>query len=215
MKLDLKKEAIKLRKKGCSFKEISDKLKVSKGTASLWLHNIELSKDAKDRIYRLGVDGRNKGNDSIKKRIKAEDDRILLDVKKTISECSLLKNDLKVVCALLYWCEGGKTEKAKLSFINSDPILVKYFVDIFRRAFDVDETRFRPLIHLHGYHDINKQTKFWSEITKIPVSQFTKPYNKPNTGKRIKKNYQGCISVRYYGRQAREEMMFLIKEISK
>ena len=116
---------------------------------------------------------------------------------------------------MLYWCEGGKTEKAKLSFINSDPILVRYFVDNFRKAFDVDESRFRPMIHIHNYHNADTQTKFWSDITKIPVSQFTKPYNKPNTGKRIKKDYQGCISLRYYGRKVREEMMFLIDEISK
>ena len=122
---------------------------------------------------------------------------------------------MKVICALLYWCEGGKTEKAKLSFINSDPKLVKYFVDTFRKSFDVDESRFRALIHLHDYHNVNRQTKFWSKITSISETQFTKPYNKPSTGKRIKENYQGCVSVRYYGKQIAQEMLFLIKEISK
>jgi transcriptional regulator with XRE-family HTH domain len=215
MKLDLKNKAFILRNKGFSYKEISDKLKISKSTASLWLRNVKLSEIAKKRIHKLGVNGRNKGNDSVQRRIAVEDGEILLSVKKTISKCSLLKDDLKVICALLYWCEGGKTEKAKLSFINSDPILVKFFIDTFRKAFTVDEKRFRPLIHVHGYHDVGKQTKFWSDITKIPVGQFTKPYNKPNTGKRIKKNYQGCVSVRYYGKQARQEMLFLIDEISK
>lgn len=215
MKNNAKKKAILLREKGFSFKEISDKLGISKSTASLWLRDVELSGDATERIHKLGVDGRNKGNRSVKKRVASEDRAILLDVKNSISQCKLLKNDLKAVCALLYWCEGGKTEKATLSFINSDPKLVKYFLDTFRKAFNVDESRFRVLIHLHNYHDIDQQIAFWSEITKIPKTQFTKPYNKPNTGKRIKKDYQGCISVRYYGRKIRQEMLFLIKEISQ
>lgn len=215
MKSDVKKKAILLRGRGFSFKEISEKLRISKSTASLWLRHIELSKNAKDRIYKLGVKGRNRGNSSVKNRIANEDRKILSNVKNHISQCNLLKNDLKVVCALLYWCEGGKTEKSTLSFINSDPGLIKYFINTFRKAFDVDEGRFRALVHVHNYHSIEKQIEFWSKITKIPKTQFTKPYNKPNTGKRIKENYQGCISVRYHGKQIRQEMLFLIKEISK
>lgn len=214
MKSAVKKKAILLRGKGFSFNEISEKIGISKSTASLWLRGVKLSKSAKERIHKLGVEGRNKGNNSVKNRIENEDSRILAKVKNSVARCNLLKDDLKVVCALLYWCEGGKTGKAKVSFINSDPKLVKYFIDTFRKAFDIDENRFRALIHLHEYHDINKQTKFWSEITKIPKTQFTKPYCKPHTGKRIKENYQGCISVVYYGKQIMQEMLFLIKEIS-
>ncbi|MDD5396544.1 MAG: helix-turn-helix domain containing protein [Candidatus Moranbacteria bacterium] len=215
MKLDLKNEAVKLRRKGFSFKEISEKLGISKSTASLWLRDVKLSKNAKERIIKLGVDGRNNSKKSVENRIAKEDKMISEGAAKTISNCVLLRNDLKLICALLYWCEGGKTEKAQLTFINSDPKLIKYFIDTFRKAFAVDEKRFRVLLHVHEYHIIEKQIKFWSKITKISESQFTKPYNKPNTGKRIKEDYQGCISVRYYGREIRQEMMFLIKEISK
>lgn len=209
------KKATDLRKNGFSFREIGERLEISKSTASLWLRNIELSEIAKERIHKLGVDGRIRGNSSVKNRIAIEDGKILTSAKKSINQCDFLKKDLKIVCALLYWCEGGKTEKSQLTFINSDPKLVKYFVDTFRRAFDVDESKFRALIHLHDYHDVNEQILFWSEITKIPRLQFTKPYNKPNTGKRKKDDYQGCVSIRYYGRQIRQEIMFLIKEISK
>lgn len=211
----MKKEARKLRRKGLSFREISEKIGISKSTASLWLRDVELSQKAKEKIQKLGIAGRRRGKETVENRIALEDENILNSVRSNVDSCKLLKNDLKIVCALLYWCEGGKTEKAKLSFINSDPVLVKYFIDNFRKAFEIDESRFRPMIHIHEYHDADTQTKFWSNITKIPVSQFTRPYNKPNTGKRIKKDYQGCISLRYYGRRIREEMIFLIDEISK
>jgi transcriptional regulator with XRE-family HTH domain len=211
----LKNKAVALRKKGFSFREISERIGISKSTASLWLRDVNLSRIAKKRIYKLGVDGRNKGNESVRNRIADEDKKILANVKNSINQCALLKNDLKVICALLYWCEGGKTEKSQLTFINSDPKLIEYFLGILRKAFNVDEKRFRVLVHVHNYHNIEKQIKFWSNITRIPETQFTKPYNKPNTGKRIKEDYQGCISIRYYGREIRQEMLFLINEISK
>lgn len=214
MKAGLKIKAEKLRKNGFSFKEISEKLGISKSTASLWLRDVALSEKAQDRILKLRVDGRRRASDSVMKRIAMEDSAILADVKRDMKKSIMLKDDLKIICALLYWCEGGKTEKSTLSFINSDPSLIKYFVDTFRKAFKVDESRFRVLMHVHNYHDIDKQIEFWSKITRIPKTQFTKPYNKPNTGKRIKSDYQGCISVRYYGREMRQKIMFLIKEIA-
>jgi len=66
-----------------------------------------------------------------------------------------------------------------------------------RLGFALDESRFRGLIHLHSYHDPKKQLAFWSDVTGIPKSQFQKPYLKPNTGVRKRKNYQGCLSLRY------------------
>lgn len=211
----LKDEAKSLRRKGYSFREISEKLGISESTASLWLKGVGLSKSALKRIENLGMKGRKRGCETIRHRMAEEDGTILESVKKTIKKSKLLKNDLKIACALLYWCEGGKTEKSQLTFINSDPILVKYFINAFREAFGVDESRFRVLIHVHNYHNIEKQIVFWSEVTGISRTQFIKPYNKPNTGKRVKDDYQGCVSIRYYGRKIRQEMMFLIEEISK
>jgi hypothetical protein len=102
-----------------------------------------------------------------------------------------------------------------VSFINSDPEMIKYFLDVFRKAFKVDEKKFRALIHLHEYHDIDKQTDFWSKITRIPKEQFTKPYRKENGGKRKRENYQGCVSIRYNDRKIAKELIFLVKELSK
>lgn len=215
MKAKIKSEAVNLRKKGYSFREISEKLKISKSTASLWLRDVELLEKAKERIARLEVAGRRNARKSIKNRIARENELIMKRVKNSITQCNLLKDDLKIICALLYWCEGGKTEKSQLTFINSDPKLIKYFISILRTAFEIDENRFRVLVHVHGYHDIDRQIEYWSKLTRIPKKQFIKPYIKQNSGKRIKDNYQGCVSIRYHGKKLRQEIMFLINEISK
>jgi len=79
----------------------------------------------------------------------------------------------------------------------------------------VDETKFRALIHLHEYHDESKQKKFWSDITKISENKFQKSYLKINTGKRIKENYPGCISIKYYDAKIFKELKALYKSFYK
>ena len=66
-----------------------------------------------------------------------------------------------------------------------------------RRGFALQEKKFRAIVHLHGYHDDQQQKIFWSKIAGIPLSQFSKSYQKQNTGKRKRENYQGCLSIRY------------------
>ena len=64
-KIKEKELAIGLRKDGCSFKEIADKLKVSKGTLFIWLKGLILTDSEKENLknknnlkYILGFDKR-------------------------------------------------------------------------------------------------------------------------------------------------------------
>jgi hypothetical protein len=212
----LKNKAAILRKNGFSFREISEKLKISKSTASLWLENVKLSKIAKERIYKLGVDGRNRGNETIKKKREAASDIIKKKVDKYFLNDAKLKINPKIACALLYWGEGTKYDGNKaVSFMNADPGMIKYFLRVFREAFKLEERKFRALIHLHEYHDIKKQLEFWSKVTRIPLGQFNKSYLKKNTGKNKKENYPGCINIKYCDVNIYRELMFIIKRLGR
>lgn len=103
----------------------------------------------------------------------------------------------RLTAALLFWCEGSKRYLNDLRFTNSDPNLICMFLFALRKGFAVDEKRFRILPHLHEYHVEKAQQEFWSNITKIPLDQFTKTYWKPHTAARKRDGYQGCISLRY------------------
>lgn len=61
MKTKIKKQAKILRKKGYSFREISEICNISKSTASLWCRKEALNSKAKQRIKKLGDLGRKKG----------------------------------------------------------------------------------------------------------------------------------------------------------
>jgi len=78
-------------------------------------------------------------------------------------------------------------------------------------SFTLDESKFHPCIHLYSYHSPEKQLDFWSKVTDIDKQQFIKPYLKPNTGKRIHENYQGCISLRYFNNDLARQRMAVAK----
>ncbi|EKD62724.1 MAG: hypothetical protein ACD_52C00077G0001 [uncultured bacterium] len=67
-----------------------------------------------------------------------------------------------------------------------------------RFSFKLDERKFRAMLHLHDYHNEKKIMIFWSDLTQIPISQFSKSYKKPHTGKRKREGYPGSTRIRYY-----------------
>ncbi len=186
MKYELKKDAIRLRQKGYSLKEISQELQISKSTASLWLRDVELDKAALGRLKTIVKAGQLKAAKNKKLRTQ----KVLRDFSdnaKTFINNITVDCDMgKVLCAVIYWCEGGKYD-GFVQFTNSDPNLIAAFMNLLRKSFDIDEKKLRVCMHLHDYHNENKQKFFWGNITSIPAKQFMKSYRKPNTGRRSRK----------------------------
>lgn len=197
MKRDLEVKAKKLRKEGYSIKELKEILKVSKSTLSRWLQDVELSFEARRRLEENYTKGQLNSQEVIKRKTEQknfEAESFAIDL---LKNSDISNNISLLLCAMIYQCEGNKSIKDSVTFTNSDPALIKTFVYLFRKSFNLDERKFRVLMHLHDYHDECIQKKFWSKITGVPISQFLKTYNKVNTGVYKKENYQGCIQIRY------------------
>lgn len=201
MSIKLKEKSIALRKDGWFYSEIAKELGVAKSTAYLWAHAQEynseesakiakrLSKSKRELIQKLAVLKRRRQE----QRLKAME----AEAKAIVHNSDLTHSHKQLICAVLFWCEGGKDVTSGLQFINSDPRMISKFLSLFRESFVPNESKFRALVHLHDYHDVNKQLQYWSVITKIPLSQFHRPYLKPHTGKSVREGYPGCVSVRY------------------
>lgn len=197
MKIKEKEQAIILRKRGFSIKEISKKLGNAQSTVSSWVREVQLNKTAQKILINKSILGKRKGLNIIqKKRAEIKDD-IFKKCLRSLKSLYFSKELLKIFCALLYWGEGSKNESAVV-FTNSDPLLIVTFLQLFRNAFNLDETKFRICLHLHPYHKISEQKFFWSKITKIPSGQFIKIFKKVKSGKNRKKDYRGCVSIRYH-----------------
>ena len=208
-KKDLFLNAIKLRKSGHSFREISEQLKISKSTASLWTSRQMVSNNGKKRLTKLSAKGREKSKAILR-------EKKINRIKQISEKCTVLaeggsfkKNDLKLMLSLLYWCEGGKTDR-RVIFINSDSNLIRSFLHLLRSSFSVKENKLKALLHLHQYHSRKEMLEYWSKITGIKQENIS-VYNKKNSGKRKKEGYKGCISIRYGDSNVLDEIMLIIK----
>ena len=205
---DVRNKAITLRREGYSLNELSEQFKIAKSTISLWVRDLILDKEARQRLLNIAKRGRLMGAKRRHEIVRAKEIHYLKDAQKELQSSP---NYEKIICAMIYWCEGGKNAKYGVVFTNSDPKLVRTFLKLLRRNFILDEHRFHPCVHLHSYHSPETQLDFWSKVTDIDKQQFIKPYLKPNTGKRIRENYQGCISLRYANNDLARQLMAIAK----
>ena len=182
-----KEKAIKLRYEGYSLNEIRSVLGVAKSSVSIWVRNIELTEQQKQRLrekgfYREAVE---------KRRIsrlageKAKRDLVINAAQKSIKKIS--KRELWLIGVMLYWAEGGKTRRA-VRFSNSDPRMIKIMMVFFRRICVVPETKFRGHIHIHPHLDYIGAENYWSLISGIPRDQLYKTYRIPSKSSQGKKD---------------------------
>lgn len=196
--IKVKEKAIKLRKKGYSLNQISQILKIYKSTASEWLKNINLSQVAQNRLKKRHILGQYKAIKTAKIKRDLMKSKIDKTTSDSIKNIKLNKELFKLLCSFLFWTEGGKSTDSYVFFTNSDPKMVATFVKLLRGSYKLDEEKFRAMLHIHKYHNEGDIKDFWSQITNIPLTQFSKSYKKSSTGKRIRDNYKGTIRIRYY-----------------
>lgn len=187
-KLKLKLKARKLRKEGLSIKEIQKRLGVSRSSVSLWVRDIKLTKKQIEKLYLNKRTGALKGSivaalNRVKKR-KELTQRLMREGIREVGKLS--KRDKFVIGIALYFAEGEKAGN-HVAFSNSDPQSIKFMMNWFREFCKVPEAKFRGSLYLHDNLDEKKAKKFWSKLTKIPLSQFTKTYIVKNNPHRLKK----------------------------
>lgn len=193
-----RQRAIVLRTQGRSLSEISEIVKVSKSSVSLWVRHLILSDSAKKQVLRRRVEARERSATTNRARVDSKFTQARAYGESVTKNAHINADTRRLMCALLYWCEGTKIRRRELlAFTNSDPELVTAFLHLLRTGFKINEKRLRLVLHIHEYHDAEEQLQFWSKLTKIPRTQCNKPYLKPHTGIRSREGYQGCVSVRY------------------
>jgi hypothetical protein len=102
---------------------------------------------------------------------------------------------LKVAGVMLYCCEGSFKGKG-IDFANSNPDIIRLFLQFLRKICGVSESRLRIYLYAFSDQDIEKLKKFWSDITKIPKAQFSKPYLRNSHSPNRSMPY-GLVKIRY------------------
>ena len=175
----LKQRAISLRLEGYSYNIIKRKLEIkSKGTLSYWFKDLSLPEESKRKL---------------EKNIKLANDRGLFRFNRQRTEKIIKENrvafqegitkvqdlspkDLFLIGVSLYWGEGTKSENnrgnLRLAFSNSDPDMIKVFLRFLREILEVKEEKIRAGIHIYSSINPDEARRFWSGVTKLPVSRF-------------------------------------------
>lgn len=211
-KLEEKLIAQDLRRKGLSYGEILRKVNVSKDTLSRWCKDILLTDEQKTRLIYNKSLGQKKGS------LVAAENKRSLRIKKTTKiyedSCKeigkLNKRDRFIFGLALYAGEGNKSD-GKPAFVNANPAYIKFIKEWFEEFCDVKTKDFRGSIWLHEGNNELQAKEYWSEISKIPTTQFHKTYvvKRKDNGRKIRKNIHehGVFTIKFYKSDTHRRIM--------
>ncbi len=201
MRLEDKRKAIELRIQGKTYREIQFLIpNLPKATISNWLSNLRLTpiqeKVLKKHLKEVNYSAKVKSA-WVKKEAKKE------RIKKYFHEAekeyiTLSKNPFFLICLSLYWAEGNKKTEF-FQFTNSDPRAIKAIMRWLITLCGIPKKDIKFRLYMHKIYAHENPEKFWSKITKIPISDFQKTIFK-ETPHKIKKNidYKGCVQLRVF-----------------
>jgi hypothetical protein len=66
---------------------------------------------------------------------------------------------------------------------------MKFFIHWLTKSLGIPKEKLKIQLHLYSDMDIKEEMDFWSKTLDIPLTQFTKPYIKETSSKRI--NHKG------------------------
>lgn len=172
-----------LRKKGKSLQDIANTLNVSKGSVSLWVKDVKLTKP-QSRFLAYQPFKREAVLKRTKTRLKNEKDKrqIIIDShKESIWGIDVSLDSLLLVGICLYWAEGRKADSNRIfTFTNSDSDMIRVVMCFLRKICKIPENKIRGHIHLHEHLSSDMALKYWSEVSGIPASQFYKTSQQHN-----------------------------------
>lgn len=209
-----KDNAIKLRKEGLSLRSIEQKLGVPKSTLSGWFKGVSLSTEKKKKLFENWKQALVKAR---KQSALWHNNQKQQRLEKAQMEASQVLGDLDIknvhlqelALSILYLGEGKKvTDETSLG--SSDPLIVKFFLELLKRVYKIDLRRVRCELFLRADQDAANIKQFWAEHLKLPLETFTRVYkDKRTVGTKTYAHYKGVCSVGYCDVAIKRRLMFL------
>lgn len=198
---ELRVKARDLRQQGLSYDDIVAELSVSKSTVSAWVADLprpeRLSYDECCRRHSEAV-----ARYWAAERPQREARREAVGAAAIAEVGALSDREVLIAGAVAYWCEGAKNKPHRrhdrVSFINSDPTLIKFFLKFLEVA-GAGPERFIFRIYIHESADTGAAQRFWLGVTQAHPAQFRNPTLKRHNPRTVRKNtgddYHGCLRV--------------------
>ncbi len=126
----------------------------------------------------------------------------------------------KTLGLVLWWTEGTKMYKDRrwknswvynVEITNTNPEIVKIFLDFLRKDMKIDETRLKLQLQIHENDNLEYLENFWSKKTKIPKSRFNKTFVRP-VGKKVGKS-NGTCKIRYSDKETYNKLVIMLEAL--
>jgi len=217
MNSQLREQVIKLRlEKELSYTEIRNRLSVPKSTLSYWLREFPLSEE---RILKLRRQGWKKAE------VKIERFRVVMRRKRELKEQeiyskyqkkfeNLSKKVLFIAGLMLYLGEGTKRDYARIALTNTDPKIIKFFVQWLNEFLGIPKDKIKVGLHLYENMDIEKEKEFWRNEIRVQADQFYKPWIRKlkKASFSYRESYRhGTCAIYVLGVEKKRELMMAIK----
>ncbi len=210
-----------LRRKGTSISDIAVKLNVSKSTVSTWCKDIALTAEAIETISRTSESKSTKSlllyTESLRQKRQKNITLSNNIGKQKIGMVS--ERDIYCIGLGLYWGEGYKRGSQEFGFTNSDVRMIKFYILWLHTVFGIVKKDIIARVSINSLH-IRRLTdveKYWSGVTGIAKSQFTKSSLIKTQSKKVYTNIEqhyGTLRIKVRkGTTMRREVMGAIEGI--
>jgi transcriptional regulator with XRE-family HTH domain len=198
---DLRVKARELRQEGLAYDDIVAELGVSKSTVSAWVSDMprpeRLSYEECCKRQAQAV-----ANYWAAERPLREAEREAVCAAAAAEVGTPSDREILIAGAVAYWCEGVKSKphrrRDRVSFINSDPTLIKFFL-CFLDVAGIGRDRLIYRVCIHESANVDAAQRFWLEATQANAAQFRSPTLKRHNPRTVRKNtgadYHGCLRI--------------------
>jgi transcriptional regulator with XRE-family HTH domain len=176
------------RQEGAAITEIARRVGVSKSSVSLWVRDIELTEQQRQALLECNpaYNRQHSGWTKVAERRRAE----RVANQEEGRRRARMGDGRFVAGCMLYWAEGAKGRN-QLQFCNSDPAMVRYFVDFLRECFGLSGDEITARCYLYADH-LSEQTRieqYWLDALALPHESLRRSivnvYSKYSKRKRI------------------------------
>jgi hypothetical protein len=76
----------------------------------------------------------------------------------------------------LYWGEGYKKGSQEMGFTNSDPDMIRFYIDWLHASYGIRRSNLILRVSINNQHTfrVTEVEEYWSKVCNIPRNQFTK-----------------------------------------
>jgi hypothetical protein len=114
---------------------------------------------------------------------------------------------------MLFWAEGAK-DRNRVYFVNSDPNMMKLFMQFLREEMGVEDTAVSMYVHSHASdsEERNRIAEYWLRLLKLPDSCLRKVFVKKGSTTRHNILKNGVCAIRVHRSEIAQHIYGAIQE---